>query len=247
MKIIAIVQARMGSERLPGKVMLEIGGKSILSHVIARLKQSRFIDEIVIATTIDRKDDVIVEETKGLGIKFFRGSVENVLLRYYYAALENNADIIIRITSDCPLIDPKVIDKVITIYKENEYEIVANASSDSSERTFPRGLDVEVFSFKQLEKAYINAIEDYQKEHVTPYIYENTNNLYIYKNNIDYSKHRWTLDTEEDFELICKIYDELYKGTHDFYLCDIIELFENKPELYKINAHIEQKKLKNEE
>lgn len=247
MKIVAIVQARMGSERLPGKVMIKIADKTALYHVITRVRQSKLIDEILIATTTKTEDDIIVEETKNIGVKYYRGSEEDVLSRYYYAAKESNADTIIRITSDCPLIDPEIIDRIIEFYKEHDYEIVANASSDLSKRTFPRGLDVEIFSFQQLETAFMKAYEKYQREHVTPYIYENAKEIYFYKNDIDYSKYRWTLDTKEDLELICKIYDELYKGTHDFYLNNIIELFEKKPELYKINAHIEQKKLKNEE
>lgn len=248
MKIVAIVQARMGSERLPGKIMLDLGGKTVLEHVIARVGQSKLIDEIVIATTIKSDDDIIAKQVEMLGMKYYKGSEEDVLSRYYYAAKENNADIIIRITSDCPLIDPEIIDKIIKFYKEHEYEyeIVANASSDLSKRTFPRGLDVEIFSFEQLEIAFTKADEKYQREHVTPYIYENAKKIYYYKNNVDYSKYRWTLDTEEDFELISKVYDELYKGTHNFYLEDIIELFERKPELFEINAHVEQKKLNDE-
>ncbi|SHE87570.1 spore coat polysaccharide biosynthesis protein SpsF [Tissierella praeacuta DSM 18095] len=247
MKTIAIIQARMGSARLPGKVMMKIGGKTVLDHVIARIKQSKEVDEIVIATTIKENDNQIVDEVNRLGVKFFRGSEEDVLSRYYYAAKENEADIVARITSDCPLIDPKIVDEVIKFYKEHEYAMVVNASSDLSKRTFPRGLDVEIFSFDQLEIAFTNADEKYQREHVTPFIYENNDNIFYYKNNIDYSKHRWTLDTKEDFELICKIYDELYKGSHDFFLKDIIELFQRKPELFNINAHIKQKELKNAE
>ncbi|MDR7856912.1 glycosyltransferase family protein [Tissierella sp.] len=243
MKIVAIIQARMGSTRLPGKVMKKVGDKTILEHVISRVGQSKLVDEIITATTTKVDDDAIVYETNRLGVKYYRGSEDDVLSRYYYAAKENKADIVVRITSDCPLIDPIIVDEIIELYKNNKYDLVTNAGSDLTQRTYPRGLDTEVFSFKQLEIAYNEANKKHQREHVTPYIYENSNNIFYYKNDIDYSKYRWTLDTEEDFELISMVYEELYKGQHDFYLKDIIELFERKPELFSINAHIEQKKV----
>lgn len=243
MKIGAIIQARMGSTRLSGKVMKNLEGKTVLEHVIARVKQSKMIDEIIIATTTHNRDDVIVTEALRSGVKVFRGSEENVLSRYYYAAKENTIDVIVRITSDCPLIDPKVLDEVIQCFVNNNYDIVSNAGADLSKRTYPRGLDTEVFSFRVLEDSFTNAIEAYQREHVTPYIYENSVRIYYYMNDINYSKHRWTLDTDEDFSLIAEIYRYLYHGQHDFYLNDIIKLFETRQELFDINAHIEQKKL----
>lgn len=245
MKIGAIIQARMGSTRLSGKVMKDLEGKTVLEHVINRVRQSKMIDEIIIATTTHDRDDVIETEALRCGVKVFRGSEDDVLSRYYYAAKENGLDVVVRITSDCPLIDPKVLDEVIQCYLNNDYDIVSNAGSDLSKRTYPRGLDTEVFSFKVLENAFTNAKETYQREHVTPYIYENSIGVYYYKNDIDYSKYRWTLDTDEDFKLIFEIYKHLYNGEHDFYLSDIVKLFEAKPELFNINAHIEQKKLNN--
>ncbi|MBU5436665.1 glycosyltransferase family protein [Tissierella sp. MSJ-40] len=242
MKSVAIIQARMGSTRLPGKVMKKISDKTVLEHVIIRVKQAKEIDEVIVATTVKEDDNLIVEESKRLGVKFYRGSEEDVLSRYYHAAKENNGDIVVRITSDCPLIDPNIVDELIIFYKNNKFDLVTNAGSDVTQRTYPRGLDTEVFSFKQLDVAYKEATERYQREHVTPFIYENGNNVFYYKNDIDYSKHRWTLDTEEDFELIAKIYDKLYMGKHDFYLNEIIELFKRQPELFNINEHIEQKK-----
>ncbi len=242
MKVVAIIQARMGSTRLPGKVMKEIVGKTVLEHVITRVKQAKGIDEIVIATTIKPEDEIIAIEAERLGVKVFRGSEEDVLSRYYHAAKENNSDVIIRITSDCPLIDPEIIDKLIGFYIDNDYRIVTNAGSDLSKRTYPRGLDTEIFSLEELESAFMKAKNRYQREHVTPYMYEN-DNIFNYKNDKDYSKHRWTLDTKEDFELITRIYSELYNEKHDFYLDDIIKLFEKRPELFNINAHVEQKTL----
>lgn len=243
-KITVIIQARMGSTRLPGKVLMNINGKTVLHHVIDRVSQCKNIDDIIIATTNLEKDDLIVKEVEKIGCKYFRGSEDNVLDRYYEAATLNKSDIIIRITSDCPLIDPKVVDEMIEFYINNNYEMVTNACADSSKRTYPRGLDTEVFSYKVLKEAKENAKESYQLEHVTPYIYENTTKIFYYKNNIDYSKYRFTLDTKEDLKLIKEIYRNLYFGENNFYLKEVIEVMENNPDLYFINNGIKQKHIK---
>ena len=244
MKTVAIIQARMGSTRLPGKILKDLMGKTVLQHVIERVQQVKSIDEIIIATTSLDQDDVVVDEAVKRGVNYFRGSENDVLARYYGAAKDNNADIVVRITSDCPLIDPFVTGTIVNFFKDNEiYDIVTNAGSDLSKRTYPRGLDSEIFSFNALEQAYKQADKQYQREHVTPYIYEKNSMKYFYKNTVDYSKHRWTLDTDEDFELIKEIYRQLYRGEHDFYLQDIISLFAKYPDMININAHIEQKKL----
>jgi spore coat polysaccharide biosynthesis protein SpsF len=242
-KVVAIIQARTGSTRLPGKVLMDLCGKTVLGHVISRVKKSREIDEIVIATTNLEKDDAVVEEAKKYRVKYFRGSEDDVLSRYYLAGKKNCADIVVRITSDCPLIDPVIVDEIVEFYKENSYDLVTNAGTDLNQRTYPRGLDTEVFSYSVLEEAFNLATEKHQREHVTPYIYENSYNIFYYKNAIDYSRYRWTLDTREDFELIKTIYHYLYKGEHNFFLQDIINLMTRYPELAKINAHIEQKKI----
>lgn len=244
MKIGAIIQARMGSTRLPKKVMKKLQGKTVLEHVIERVKQSKLIDEIIIATTTCNRDNDIESEALRCGVKVFRGSEDDVLSRYYHAAKDNYLDVVIRITSDCPLIDARILDKMIDFYLKNHYEIVSNAGSDLSNRTYPRGLDTEVFSFDVLEHAFYHSKEQYHREHVTPFIYENSERIAYYKHHKDFSKYRWTLDTIEDLELISKVYAYLYHGVHDFYLDDIVELFEKMPELYEINAHIEQKKIK---
>jgi len=243
MKVVCIVQARVGSTRLPGKVLKKICGKTVLEHDVERLKKIENIDEIIIATTELERDTRIVEECKKINVKYFRGSEQNVLERYYYAAKKNNADIVVRITSDCPLIDPKVSSEIIEFYLENKekYDYISN----TIDRTYPRGLDTEVFSFKALKKAFEEAVLDRDKEHVTPYIWDNPEKFKLgqYKNDVDYSDLRWTLDTNEDFELINKIYEELYGDGNKFYLDDIIQLLERKPELKKINQHIKQKKV----
>lgn len=242
-KVVAIIQARIGSTRLPGKVMRDLCGKTILAHDIERVKQSKLIDEIIIATTESKNDDIIVAEALNNGVKIYRGSEEDVLSRYYEAAIENNADVVVRITSDCPLLDPLLIDEVIKFFLDKQYDILTNAGADLSMRTYPRGLDVEVFSYDILKEANENAKQNYQREHVTPYIYEH-GKVYYYKNKVDYSKYRWTVDTVEDFKLIEEVYKKLYKGNHDFYLHDILKIFEDYPELFYINSHVEQKKIK---
>lgn len=243
MKTVAIIQARMGSTRLPGKILKEIMGKTVLQHVVERVQQVESIDEIVIATTTHAQDDVVVQAAIDYGVAYFRGSQDDVLERYYLAAKENKANVVVRITSDCPLIDPKVTDEIIKFFNKENYDIVTNASSDLIQRTYPRGLDTEVFAFHQLERAFKGANKNYQREHVTPYIYENSSRIFYYKNTVDYSKYRWTVDTEDDFRLITEIYHHLYQGKHDFYLSDIVKLLEQYPELAQINAHIEQKKM----
>jgi spore coat polysaccharide biosynthesis protein SpsF len=231
----------MGSTRLPGKVMKDIKGKPVLAHVIERVIQSKLIEDIVVATTIHERDDIVKAIAIKLGVKFFRGSEDDVLSRYYCAAKEHNVDVVVRITSDCPLIDPKVVDEIVGFYLGKQYDLVTNAGSDLTQRTYPRGLDTEVFSFMVLEEAFNNAKEKYQREHVTPYIYETSKKVYWYRKDIDYSRYRWTLDTAEDFELIKRIYNRLYQGCHDFYLDDILDLFRQKPSLFMINAHIKQR------
>lgn len=244
MKIGAIIQARMGSTRLPGKVMKRIEDRTVLEHVILRVNQSKLIDDIIIATTENENDMPIVMEALRCGVQVFKGSEDDVLLRYYCAAKENQLDVVVRITSDCPLVDPKVLDEIIAFYIVNKYSIVSNAGPDSSSRTYPRGLDIEVFSFEKLQEANENADEKYQREHVTPYIYETENQVYFFKNDVDYSKYRLTLDTIEDLELLTKVYHYLYHGEHNFYLKEIIALFERCSDLNMINAQVEQKKLR---
>lgn len=241
MNIVCIIQARMGSTRLPGKVLKKICGKTILEHDIDRLKRVKNIDQIVIATTTLEKDNAIVKEADRLNITYYRGSEEDVLSRYYYAAKENNADIVVRITSDCPLLDPEVTESTIQYYLNNKdnYDYVSN----TLERTFPRGLDTEVFSFKSLEKAFNESVLIEDREHVTAYIYTNIDKFKLgcYKSESNYSLNRWTLDTNEDFILIKTIYDELYNKNKLFGMNDILELLEVRPEIFEINKEIKQK------
>lgn len=246
MRIIAIIQARMGSTRLPGKVMKKLCGKTILQHVVERVNACSLLDEVVVATTTSSADDKIVAESEKCGAKWFRGSEEDVLARYYLAAGEYGADIVVRITSDCPLFDPQLLGKMIEHFnRERNKGVNIDYLSNSLLRTFPRGLDAEVFTFKALETAFQKANKSSEREHVTPYIYHHPElfSLKAYKNKENWSAYRWTLDTKEDFRLIKEIYKALYVDEHIILTDEIIELMRNRPELVKINAHVEQKKL----
>jgi spore coat polysaccharide biosynthesis protein SpsF len=231
----------MGSTRLFGKIMKKICGKTILEHDILRISEAKNIDEIIIATTVAPADIAIKEEAKRLRIKSFCGSENNVLSRYYYAAKENNANIVVRITSDCPLYDATLLDDMLEIFSSLKYDYLSNCIK----RTYPRGLDTEIFTFAALEKSYNNATEESQKEHVTPYIYQNLDifKLQNYISKENNSKFRWTLDTKEDFEFIEAVYNELYQEGKIFNTAEILKLLKEKPELININSHIEQKKV----
>ena len=246
MKIGAIIQARTTSTRLPGKVLKELpynSGITCLEQVIRKLKKSKRLNSIIIATTKEIEDDPIIDIAKEESVKHFRGSKENVLSRYYLTAKENNIDIIVRITSDCPCIDADITDLTIDDYINK----MADYTSNSLIRTYPHGLDVEVFNFNSLEKAYKNATKDYEREHVTPYINRNPQKFKI--NIVKAPKElyspdiRITLDTEEDYALLCAVYDYLYLKDKYFNAYGIVNLFNEKPWLKLINKKIIQKKI----
>lgn len=240
MKTVIISQARMTSTRLPGKVLKEVLGKPLLAYQIERLKKTKKADAVIVATTVNTTDEPIVELCGRLNIACFRGSEEDVLSRYYHAACEAQADIVVRVTSDCPLIDPVVVDEVIDAFTAC-WE--CNYASNTLVRTYPRGMDTEVFSFVALEQAFKEAAAKPEREHVTPYIY-NHPEIFRIKNVLyrqDESRHRWTVDTADDFTLIEKIINELYPNKPGFALEDVLALFDRHPEWYFINAHVEQK------
>ncbi len=232
----------MTSTRLPGKVLKSVLGKSLLEHQIERLRRAKQVDEIVIATTDLPTDDPIAKLCERLGVACFRGSENNVLSRYYGAALSYQPDAVVRVTSDCPLIDPVVVDQVIHFFKVNfpKYAYVSNIR----ERTYPRGMDTEVFTFQALSEAFQQATTAYEQEHVTPYITAHPEKYpqgsIAYSHNE--SGHRWTVDTPEDFILIEKILTHLYPTHPCFSLEDALALLRSNPEWRLINAHIEQKK-----
>jgi len=234
-----IIQARTGSTRLPKKVIKKIVGKTVLEHVIGRTKRVKNIDKIVLATTRKKEDDILVEIAKKLNISVYRGSEDDVLDRYYQAAKLLKISEIIRITADCPLIDPKIVEQVADFYFQGNCDFVSNTHPP----TFPNGMDVEIFNFKSLKKSWQEAKLKSEREHVTPYIYKNLNlfkiDNVVYGNN-NFSYLRITLDEKEDLLLIRKIYRELYNQNRFFGLEDVLKLFKEKPGLTKINQHIKR-------
>ena len=230
-----IIQARMGSSRLPGKVMMELDrGKSVLDYVMDQLSFSRLIDKKIIATTDLEQDDVIEQTADRLNYECFRGSAENVLDRYYQCSKKYHINNILRLTSDCPIIDPQIVDKVIEMYLTGKYDYVSNTLV----KTFPAGTDVEIFSFELLEKAWKNGTLSSEKEHVTPHIRNRKIDCRLgnLENTNDESHFRWTLDRSEDLELIKQIIKNIDKKP--ILLKHILNLLSKKPELVKINAHI---------
>ena len=246
MKVVAIIQARMGSTRLPEKVMKNILGKPVILWDLDRVSLSKLIDEIVVAIPYGTENDVIADTIKEYNDKIViaKGSENDVLDRYYQAAVQTNADVVVRITSDCPLIDPFVIDNVIKHFLDNDCDYCSNSLT----RTYPRGLDTEVFSFKALETAWNEAKKDYEREHVTPYIIENLDKFKLLNvaNDIDLSHLRWTLDTKEDFEFIGAIYERIHSKKQLFLMDDVLELMDKESELIDINKHVEQKQINSE-
>lgn len=240
--ILIIVQARMGSQRLPGKTLRKILNKTLLSYQLERLKRVVNAQAVIVATSTAAQDDLIEAASRSEGVKVYRGSENDVLDRYYQAAKTFNGDIIIRICGDCPLIDPVVIDKVINFYLTHSYDYVANTLA----RTYPRGMDVEIFSFDLLKRAAKEAGLPEEREHVTPYFYEHPDlfSLGNVSNDSDQSSHRWTVDTEEDFQLIKHIIESLWPVKPYFNMDDVLQVISLHPEWTALNAHIRQKPLR---
>lgn len=238
-KIHIIIQARMSSTRLPGKVIKPIMGKPLLSLLLERVRRVHAAHSTIIAISTNPADTVIENLCNKEKTPVFRGSEENVLDRYYQTALQFSCDAIVRITSDCPLIDPSIIDEAIQIFIEQKADYVSNTLN----RTFPRGMDVEVFSFKSLEESFKKATKSSEKEHVTPYIYQHPAHfkLHNFTYSTDKSSYRLTVDTPEDLLLITKIYENLYPKNKNFSLQDILKLLEENPSWKNINADIQQK------
>ena len=236
-----IVQTRTGSSRLPSKVMMKADEDSImLDYVINQLNYSKLHDELVIATTVLEQDDVIFDHVTNRNIQCFRGDEKNVLERHYECAKKYSFSTIVRIPSDKPLIDPTIVDTVIEKFQSSSYDYISNFSINVDNEneyfsSFPSGTEVEIFSFSALENAFKNANTVEQKEHVTPYIYENPKKFKIFtiSSNKDLGKFRWTLDYEKDLKLIRLIISKIKK--RPILMSDILTLFKNQPELTKIN------------
>lgn len=237
MKITGIIQARMNATRLPGKVLLDICGKTLLEHIIKRVKKSKFIDSLVLATTSNPCDKVLIGLARQIGINSYAGSEEDVLDRFYQAARLFGAGIIVRLTADDPFKDPQVIDTVVDYFLKNNLDYASNTIKP----TYPEGLDVEVFPFSALEKAWRQACKASEREHVTPYIWNHPQlfKLANVENNTDLSHLRWTLDYEEDLLFAREVYKRLYHG-NVFLMNDILALLKKEPDLEKINRGFER-------
>jgi len=240
--LVAIIQARMGSSRLPGKVMLDLCGHSVLWHVVERVRRCPAVERVVVATTRLPRDDLIASEAQIAGADLWRGSEDDVLTRYYEAACAFSARHVLRITSDCPLLDPQVVSAMLRAYQAQP---ALDYMSNVIVRRFPQGLDAEVMRMEALEAAFREAREAYQREHVTPYIYEHPERFKLgsYAGEVDLSHLRWTLDTPEDRQLIEAIYRALFPRNRQFTTTDVLSLLQDWPELVSINSHIKQKSL----
>jgi spore coat polysaccharide biosynthesis protein SpsF len=238
MKITAIVQARMGSTRLPGKVLMDLGGGTVLARVLRRLGRASRIHEMVVATTDTASDDQIVTECARLQVSCFRGSEHDVLKRYLRAAEQFRSDLIVRITADCPLIDPEVVDEVVAACITRDVDLSCN----DVPHTFPRGLDVEAFTIETLRRIHDIADQPYQREHVTALVYERPDvfKTYLVEGERDMNHLRWTVDTPEDLQLTRAIYAH-FENRDDFGWSEALDLVDSHPELAEINAHIAQK------
>lgn len=236
-KVVAIIQARMGATRLPGKVLAEIAGRPMLWHVVNRVRIARSVDKVVVATSNRSSDDAVAEFCVQNDIEFFRGSETDVLDRFYQTAKHFNADVVVRITADCPLIDPQVVDIVVSTYLEGGYDYVTN----TLRYTYPNGMDVEVFSFAALEKAWREARLPAEREHVTPYLRASGRfRVFNVENEADLSKRnlRWTVDEPADLEFVRAVYARLGGDKQPFGLSDILELLDKEPDLMQINSGI---------
>jgi spore coat polysaccharide biosynthesis protein SpsF len=282
-RTLAIIQARISSVRLPGKVLLDIEGQPMLARVYERARRARAIAEVVVATTMDPSDNAVEDLCQSRGYLIYRGSTHDVLDRYYQAAREFGADVIVRLTADCPLMDPGIVDLAVQAFlgklvltgqgaeegipstdsnprrlvlrdgefhitgrpPGNDWDFTATRLPPPWKRTFPIGLDVEVCSFEALERAWREADQPHQREHVMPYLYEQEGRfrVLVLDHEPDYGAHRWTVDTAEDLELVRRIFAH-FQGRDDFSWIEVLDLFERHPELSGINAAVQHKSLR---
>ncbi len=257
-RTIAIIQARMGATRLPGKVLKDIAGQPMLVRVVERAHRARTLDEVIVATTAQSQDDPVVELCRERGYPCSRGSQQDVLDRYYQAARAFGAQVVVRITADCPVIDPGLVDLTVEEYRKSGADFAANRLPPPWPRTYPIGLDVEVCSFTGLEQAWRKADQPFQREHVMPYFYEgippdalrSTKNastvsprgfhVLLVNHDPDCGALRWTVDTPQDLELMRQIYAR-FGNREDFGWTELLSLFEREPDLALINASVQQK------
>ena len=234
-KITVIIEARTDSSRLPNKVIAEIEGRPMIFYVIDRVKQIKAVEQIILATTQEKNDQILIEIGKQNSIMTFAGDSIDVLNRDYQCALQNNADPIIRITGDCPLIDSNIVENMLQFFLENDYDYISNRISPK----YPDGLDVEIYSFKTLQMVAQNAKWSSERELVTTYITKNPKifKIFSYENQEDLSHYRWTVDEEKDLEFVRQIYS-IMKPKTNFSMNKIIDILKKNPELSNINSGI---------
>lgn len=237
MKIVTVIQARRGSSRLPNKVMLPILGESLLVRMVERVLAAPLTGTVVVATTLAADDDVIAELCATKGWECYRGSTDDLLDRHYQAGLIYGAEVVIKIPSDCPLIDPQIIETVIQNFLSGDYDYYSNLHP----ATFPDGNDVEIMRFSALQNAWKNAVRSLEREHTTPYFWENPEKFkignYVLPGGQNYSMtHRFTIDYEADYQFIAAVYQELYPTNPLFSMEDILALLAKKQNIYALNA-----------
>lgn len=224
----------MSSRRLPGKVLKPILGKPMILHQIDRIQRAGLIDKLVLVTSTDGSDDELATVCQDYGVSVFRGDLEDVLDRFYQAAIGANADHIVRLTGDCPLADPAVIDQVIQFHLDGHFDYTSNAHPP----TMPDGLDVEIFRFQELENAWHATNDEYDREHVTPWIYNRAEcSLGNFENDPDLSALRWTVDEPEDFDFVTKVYEAIYPRNNNFLMKDILCFVNKNPTVTELNQH----------
>jgi spore coat polysaccharide biosynthesis protein SpsF len=250
----------MGSSRLPGKVLQDIAGRPMLARVVERTRRAGRVDEVIVATTSDALDDPMAEYCESQSYTCFRGSTYDVLDRYYQATRQYKADMVVRITADCPVIDPALVNEVVKVAMVGQYDFAANRLPLPWGRTFPIGLDTEVCSLAALERAWKESAEDYQREHVMPYLYEGTKltaesgwlstgvsprgfKIALLNHVPGYGSLRWTVDTSQDLEFIRQVFTR-FEGRDDFTWEEVLELIHAEPQLMEINADVQHKTLK---
>lgn len=241
MKTVAIIQSHLGSSRLPGKILMDLVGRTVLERVVRRTQRCRGIDEVVVATSSSRIDDSVETACERIDVPVFRGSDSDVLDRFTKAAQQHLADVCVRITSDCPLIDPEVSDHIIRSFHQ---AVPVDYASNKIPQSYPRGLDTEVFTRDALELAWEQAKEPYQRSHVTIYIYEHPEQFTLRSltSSVNRADWRWTVDTPEDLEFVRQIYSRL-GPEDDFGWQDVLALLDREPQLQRINQHIRQKEV----
>jgi spore coat polysaccharide biosynthesis protein SpsF len=236
---VAIIQGRMSSSRLPGKILMDIGGEPMLIRVVNRVRRAQTVDQVVIATTEDPSDDPVEALCNDRGVPIYRGSLFDVLDRFYQAASLFQATTVVRVTADCPLIDPGEIDHVVRAFHEQQVDFAANRLPPPWKRTYPIGLDVEVCKFEVLERAWHEAGDAYHREHVMPYIYEIPDrfNVLVLDYPVDYSMLRWTVDTAEDLDVVRLIYQH-FSNQDTFSWLEVLDLYDQRPELLHMNEYV---------